>query len=77
MTPEQFTYWLQGYAELGGETPTAEQWLVIKDHLALVFAKVTPNRTPGSLPAGWPLDVSPGRSLEVRPSDLAGLNITC
>jgi hypothetical protein len=47
MTPEQFAYWLQGYAEIaaGRTAPTSEEWQIIKDHLALVFHKVTPNRT--------------------------------
>lgn len=43
MTPEQFTYWLQGYAELTDEVPTAEQWQSIREHLATVFTKVTPS----------------------------------
>lgn len=42
MTPEQFAYWLQGRAELCKEPPTAKEWEIIKDHLALVFTKVTP-----------------------------------
>lgn len=42
MTSEQFAYWMQGFVELNGETPTAEQWQSIKDHLKTVFAKVTP-----------------------------------
>lgn len=46
MNSEQFTYWLQGYAEICGTEPTAEQWQVIKDHLQLVFQKVTPARNP-------------------------------
>lgn len=44
MTPEQFTYWLQGFVEIGGGQPTNRQWEIIKDHLNLVFNKVTPNR---------------------------------
>lgn len=44
MTSEQFAYWLQGFTELHGENPTPEQWLMIKDHLALVFRKMTPIR---------------------------------
>lgn len=43
MTTEQFVYWLQGFAELHAEPPTAEQWQAIRDHLALVFEKRTPN----------------------------------
>jgi hypothetical protein len=44
MTAEQFTYWLQGYAELNASPPSVEQWQAIRDHLALVFTKVTPQR---------------------------------
>lgn len=43
MTPEQFCYWLQGFAELsGGCPPTPEQWKSICEHIATVFKKVTP-----------------------------------
>lgn len=43
MTPEQFCYWLQGFAELSGDNPpTIEQWKSIREHAALVFNKVTP-----------------------------------
>lgn len=47
MTSEQFAYWLQGFAELNQGPPSAEQWQMIREHLALVFTKVTP-------PMGWP-----------------------
>lgn len=43
MTPEQFTYWMQGFVELNGAAPTPEQWECIKDHLKTVFHKVTPD----------------------------------
>ncbi|HCF2195013.1 TPA: hypothetical protein NIC60_004031 [Pseudomonas aeruginosa] len=43
MTPEQFTYWLQGFVELNGALPNETQWLQIKDHLKLVFEKRTPS----------------------------------
>ena len=52
MTPKQFTYWLQGYAELNDAPPNAEQWKSIREHLALVFNKVTPpfvHRSPSQL----------------------------
>jgi hypothetical protein len=43
MTPEQFAYWLQGYAELTPNTPpNTEQWKNIRERLATVFHKVTP-----------------------------------
>lgn len=43
MTPENFAYWLQGFVELTqGQTPNPAQWKAIKEHLDLVFTKVTP-----------------------------------
>ncbi len=45
MTPERFTDWLQGFMEIGDpKTLDERQTQIIKDHLALVFDKVTPNR---------------------------------
>jgi hypothetical protein len=44
MSPNEFAYWLQGFAELTDHLPNEEQWQSIKDHLALVFTKVTPVR---------------------------------
>ena len=41
MTFENFAYWCQGYAEICGDVPTAEQWGIIKEHLQLCFNKVT------------------------------------
>lgn len=44
MTAEQFTYWLQGFFELSGATTLNEQQVkIVKDHIALVMTKVTPN----------------------------------
>lgn len=46
MTPEQFTYWLQGFAELAStDTLSPSQWLAVKNHLNLVFDKKTPTLT--------------------------------
>lgn len=67
MTFEQFCYWLQGRAELDPAPPTLEQWQAIRDHLALVFNKVTPQRggldkvgpnhqIPLQPPTVWPYD---------------------
>lgn len=44
MTPDQFTYWLQGFVELNGSMPNEVQWKSITDHLKTVFNKVTPYR---------------------------------
>ncbi len=41
MSDRDFAYWLQGFIELHGEPPTAAQWAQVKEHLDLVFAKVT------------------------------------
>ena len=56
MTAEQFAYWMQGFAEMTAERPTAEQWQSIKDHLQTVFVKVTP--PVGAKPLVPPLDLS-------------------
>jgi hypothetical protein len=45
LTPDQFCYWFQGFAELHGEVPTKEQWDSIKRHLELVFRPVTRGET--------------------------------
>lgn len=46
MTPEQFTYWLQGFMEVSNPSELdARQVQIIKDHLATVFTKVTPDRS--------------------------------
>lgn len=45
MDHSSFCYWLHGYMELtNGAHPTPQQWETIKDHLELIFNKVTPNR---------------------------------
>ncbi len=45
MTAEQFTYWLQGFIEINDpETLGVRETQIIKDHLASVFNKQTPDR---------------------------------
>ena len=44
MNELNFAYWLRGYTEICGEKPSEEQWIIIKDHLELVFKKETPVR---------------------------------
>ena len=41
MDANSFAMWLNGYVELGGERPSEAQWQMIKEHLSLVFKKVT------------------------------------
>jgi hypothetical protein len=54
----QFAYWLQGFAELSGdEPPTPAQWKSMREHLALVFQKVTP--PVGAPPLKKPSDFIP------------------
>jgi hypothetical protein len=66
MTSEQFTYWLQGCAEMGGDAPTAEQWQMIKE-----FVKVTPTRGPAITPAKY-------SDFMLKPCDMpAPLQVTC
>lgn len=48
MQSQDFCYWLQGFSELVGTTPTKEQWVIIQDHLNLVFNKITPDRSVGN-----------------------------
>ncbi len=41
MTPQDFTYWLQGFFEISGENELTEQNIqVIKDHLELVIKEL-------------------------------------
>lgn len=43
MSPKEFCYWLQGYIELQPELTglSDKQLLIVAEHLALVFRKVT------------------------------------
>jgi len=60
-----FAYWLNGFAELHGGTPPSEaQWKAIREHLALVFNKVTPammNSPTIAIPTSWPNVATPGQ----------------
>jgi len=62
MNSEQFVYWLQGFSEIEGASPTPKQWKIIQDHLNLVFTKVTPKYTQEELykPSdNWALPFNP------------------
>lgn len=50
MTARDFVYWLQGFFELHDPTALSPlQVQIIKEHLALVFEKETPNHFQGIL----------------------------
>jgi hypothetical protein len=66
MTTEQFTYWLQGFMEVANPTTLdGRQIQVIKDHLALVLNKQTPDRNIPTWTPEWP--VMPGTTAPVGP----------
>ena len=45
MDSKNFAYWLKGYFEISDSKKLDEKQVqIIKDHLELVFNKVTPNR---------------------------------
>lgn len=84
MTPEQFAYWLQGFAELSGVAiPTVEQWQSIREHLATVFEKVTPpvrvdgNGSAFAGPARNQLNTYPGTVFPQQLGAPGPLNLTC
>lgn len=41
MTPEQFCYWFQGFAELSDVVPNQTQWDMMRAHINTVFDKKT------------------------------------
>lgn len=61
MTPEQFTYWLQG--KLKGrkiEELTKDELIIIQDHLQTVFQKVTPDYYQPHIPQSVPVPLDTG-----------------
>lgn len=77
MTAQEFCYWLQGFCELGGTPPTPEQWRSIRDHLALVFNKVTPAGPKAPLPQVPIMPSYEPRWGELRPWVPGGLKPKC
>ena len=60
MTPQEFCFWLQGFFELTGTRKLTEaQVATMRDHLALVFDKQTPDRIPYPLPRPDPFPWAP------------------
>lgn len=85
MDANNFAYWLNGFAELSGDNPpTKAQWKSIKEHLALVFEKVTPevgivkkgkdHQITPQVPIDWPtITREPQRPLTTR--CIAGIRV--
>ena len=61
MKSRDFVYWLQGFAELYKSAPTDEQWIIIKNHLNLVFVHEIDPSMPD--PTGEMQDVHDGKKL--------------
>lgn len=54
MNSNDFIYWLQGFVELtDADSITTEQWLIIKEHLALVVNKETKNCINAPIKINW------------------------
>ena len=79
MTPEQFCYWLQGFAEIHQDQPNGQEWIIIMDHLSQVFNKQTPDRgkTMNDLHRQWqeskphgPAQTGPVLPFEYKPGDI-------
>ena len=60
MTPENFVYWLQGFLEIQDPVDIDRQQVqTIKDHIALVLKKETPQRLYLNLGEPITFDTSP------------------
>jgi len=70
MTPEQFAYWMQGFAELTPDAPSAAQWQAIRDHLALVFEKKTPTSPSLTFPANVRRPLNDGTPADQLPTEV-------
>jgi hypothetical protein len=67
MNEKEFCYWLKGYFEISNSKKlNEEQVKILKDHLELVFTKVTPDYSNISK-----INFTPGfRNLNPQPSNL-------
>lgn len=45
MKPEAFITWISGYIDLTNKVPSGVQWDIIREHLQLVFVKITSDRS--------------------------------
>lgn len=68
MSAENFVFWLNGFFELSGATTLSEQQVaVIKEHLQLVFTKVTTQTVPVAYPLVSTPKVEPHKPIQVVP----------
>jgi hypothetical protein len=68
MTPENFCYWLQGFFEIQNPSQISESQIQeIKNHLALVFNKVTPMQTDGGTYNPKQIITSPSSPSTINP----------
>jgi hypothetical protein len=81
MDATNFAYWLQGFFEVSNaKTLDKEQVQIIKDHLDLVFNKVTPNRNEESSKSNdlnIPFEVDFIPKTYCSSSSSSGSNSTC
>ena len=80
MTTKEFAYWLQGYFEISGAKELDERQVeVVKDHLALVFTKVTPDPGKHTNPLGPSLPIiHPMTNPNILPPQPFGpIEVTC
>lgn len=69
MTPEQFTYWLQGMFDITNPlTLSVKEVQIIKDHLALVFERKTPDRNNLEYGPSLPGFITPNPPLPLVPT---------
>lgn len=65
MNAQEFAYWLQGFFELtGSKKLTQKQVEQIKDHLQLVFTKVTHDHNPPIAPLVLPKEFDMQKAIE-------------
>ena len=75
MNERDFVYWLNGFVELTPDSrPSADQWLVILEHLALVMTKASPKGTP-SVVAATPVSQVPWPLASCKESDGVPVNV--
>lgn len=77
MSPENFAYWLQGFFEIQNPKTLSEtQVQEIKNHLDLVFTKVTPSN-PWNLPSTYCSQVISADAKQIYGEEIKHYAVTC